>query len=281
MRRDVASKNAPTWGKPSASGSDFGQMFGALGRRLRRKVVAIVPALVGALLLLAAMSLLLYLLEPYLPAALRNLASRMTENGLSASCESMSAIFASNSQPFLFVGLHVLQVVVVPIPGQLLGLLGGCLFGFWEGLLLTMLGLMLGSALAMGASRLVGEALVRRFVSPAVLARFDKVIGADGAWGFFVIFLLPTFPDDAICFMAGLTRIPLHRLLLACVVGRLPGMVVLTLVGAGAGAAYANLVLAAATVVAIGMWLFSEELEAMLSRVVATAVGGRGFGGVA
>ncbi len=268
MRRDVASENAPSWGMQSASRGEFGPVFGALRRRLRRKVVAVAPVLAGALLLLATMSLLLFLLEPYLPAALRNLASRVTETGWSAGCASIAKIFGGDSQPYLFVGLHVLQVIVVPVPGQLLGLLGGCLFGFSEGLLLTMVGLTLGSALAMGLSRLVGEALVRRFVSPALLARFDTLIGADGAWGYFLIFLLPTFPHDVICFMAGLTRLPLRRLLLACMLARLPGMVVLTLVGAGAGTAYANLVLAAATLIAVAMWLFSEEVELMLRRAI-------------
>ncbi len=243
-------------------------MFEALGRRLRRKLVGVLPALVGAMLLLGAMSILLYILEPYFPASLRRLASRVAEAGWGASCTSMTQIFEGNSQPYLFVGLQLLQVILVPIPGQLLGLLGGCLFGFWEGLLLTMLGLTIGSATAMAASRLVGEALVRRFVSAAILTRFDRLTGADGVWGYFLIFLLPTFPDDAICFMAGLTRLPLRRLLLACMLGRLPGMAMLTLVGAGAGAAHANLVLAAATVVAIAMWLFSEEFEAILGRVV-------------
>lgn len=269
MRRDVARKDAPSWGLLSASGGGIRPRFDALGRRLRRKIVGILPTLVGALLLLGALSILLYMLEPYFPAALRRLVSRVTEAGWGASCASMTQIFEGSTQPHLFVGLQLLQVILVPIPGQLLGLLGGCLFGFWQGLLLTMLGLTVGSALAMAASRLVGEALVRRFVSPAILAKFDRLTSADGAWGYFLIFLLPTFPDDAICFMAGLTRLPLRRLLPACMLGRLPGMAMLTLVGAGAGTAYANLVLAAATLMAIGMWLFSEEVETMLGRVVA------------
>ena len=47
-----------------------------------------------------------------------------------------------------------------------------------------------------------------------------------------MIFLLPALPDDAVCFIAGLTRLPLWRLLLVGLAGRLPGMAVLAYVGA-------------------------------------------------
>ena len=87
-------------------------------------------------------------------------------------------------------------------------------------------------------------------------------------WSFFLIFLLPAFPDDAVCFMAGLTRLPLLHLLLVCTLGRLPGTAVLTFVGAGAGGGttQAYLVLGAAMVLAFGVWLWSEELEALFGR---------------
>ena len=270
MSVHLDSSDARSPGKASASDSRFGQMFGALRQRLWRKLVAVAPVLVGALLLLGVISALAYVLEPYLPTTFRHLIGRVTEAGWAGSCANMTQILGGDTQPHLFVGLHLLQVIVVPIPGQLLGLLGGCLFGFWDGLLLTMLGLTLGSGLAMAGSRLIGDAVVRRFVSPAILARFDRLTAADGVWGYFVIFLLPTFPDDAICFMAGLTRLPIRRLLLVCMLGRLPGMAVLTLVGTGSGGIQTNLALAMATLIAVGLWLFSEEVEGMLGRVVAS-----------
>ncbi len=66
------------------------------------------------------------------------------------------------AKPYIFLTLQVLQVVFAPIPGQLIGLLAGHFFGFWRGLFLSMLGLAIGSFLAMGLGRLLGEKLVRR-----------------------------------------------------------------------------------------------------------------------
>jgi len=40
--------------------------------------------------------------------------------------------------------------------------------------------------------------------------------------------LIPFLPDDACCLAAGLTRVPLRKLLLAALLGRFPGVLVST-----------------------------------------------------
>jgi uncharacterized membrane protein YdjX (TVP38/TMEM64 family) len=45
------------------------------------------------------------------------------------------------------------------------------------------------------------------------------------------VFLLPTFPDDAICFVAGLSEIRTRRFLVLLVVGRLPSFAAVALAG--------------------------------------------------
>ena len=194
------------------------QLLGALRRRLRRKIVAVTPIITGALLLVGVLSVVVYAIEPYLPATYRQLLQHARHGDWAASHASLLSMFDAygDASSSVFLLLQILQVLVAPIPGQLLGLLGGSLFGFWHGLLLTVLGLAIGSTIAMGSSRVLGEAVVRRFVPSQILVRFDHLAGANGMWSFFLIFLLPAFPDDAVCFMAGLTRLPLHRLLLVC-----------------------------------------------------------------
>jgi uncharacterized membrane protein YdjX (TVP38/TMEM64 family) len=246
------------------------QLLVGLARRVRRKIIAVAPLIAGALLLVGILSAMAFVIEPYLPSTYRELLQHTRHGDWTASRASLMSMFDAygSASGYLFLLLQILQVLVAPIPGQLLGLLGGSLFGFWHGLLLTVLGLVIGSAIAMGSSRVLGEAVVRRFVPPPILRRFDHLTGANGMWSFFLIFLLPAFPDDAVCFMAGLTRLPLLHLLLVCTLGRLPGIAVLTFVGAGAGGGttLAYLVLGAAIVLAFGVWLWSEELEALFGR---------------
>ncbi|MFC7228915.1 VTT domain-containing protein [Salinirubellus salinus] len=144
--------------------------------------------------------------------------------------------------PLAFVALQTVQVVIAPIPGQLLGGVAGYLFGGLAGSGYSLLGVALGSALAIGATRRFGRSYAERVLDEDVLARFDAVVDAVGEPGLFVMFLLPVFPDDALCFLAGLTEIPVSRLLVLVVVGRAPTFVLAAYLGGSV--AESNLLLA-------------------------------------
>ena len=47
-----------------------------------------------------------------------------------------------------------------------------------------------------------------------------------------MIFLFPALPDDLICFIAGFSKIKLRNFVLITFLGRLPGFVVLSFIGA-------------------------------------------------
>jgi uncharacterized membrane protein YdjX (TVP38/TMEM64 family) len=244
------------------------QLWRSIGRRLQRKLTGIMPLVAGSVLLAGVLSVMVYALESHLPAAHRDLLRQMRQGQWTASWEQIAATLDSTgiTRDALFLLLQIGQVLVAPIPAPLLGLLGGALFGFWQGLLLSILGLTIGSAIAMASSRLLGGTVVRRCVPSTVLAWFDRLAGINSLWSFFLIFLLPAMPDDAVCFLAGLTRLPLHHLLLVCVLGRLPGIAVLTFAGnsLGSDTTIAYLVFGGGMALALVLWLFSEELESFL-----------------
>lgn len=136
--------------------------------------------------------------------------------------------------PLVTVLLHAAQVIFAPIPGQALDLVNGYLFGPWLGTFYSMTGIILGSALVMWLSRRFGRPLVERFVDPQTLDRLDRLIEQRGELVIFLIFLVPFLPDDALCFLAGLTSIALPRLVILAAVGRFPGVFVASWVGASA-----------------------------------------------
>jgi uncharacterized membrane protein YdjX (TVP38/TMEM64 family) len=240
----------------------------ALGRRLSRKLRALVPLVVGSAVLFGLLWLVGQLVTPLLPAGLREAFALLESGDFEQARDELRLLLEASPFPpeLAFVGLQVVQVLVAPIPGQLVGLVSGYLFGFWLGLALTMVGLAVGTVLAIGLARLLGEGVVRRFVPKRHMARFDTLVGAGGLWNFFLIFLLPVFPDDAACFLAGLTRLPLWQLVGVALLGRLPGMAVLAFVGAsaGEGSTAAYVVLGVALVLSVALWLFSDEVEAWL-----------------
>lgn len=134
--------------------------------------------------------------------------------------------------PVAFVAVQALQVVVAPIPGQVLGFVAGYLFGAVLGTGLSLLGAAIGTVIAVGLARRYGRPAVERLVQPRTLDAFDAAVERRGLLSLFVVFLVPGLPDDAICFAAGLTRIGVGRVVAVSVIGRLPGYAVVAFAGA-------------------------------------------------
>lgn len=153
--------------------------------------------------------------------------------------------------PVVFVLVQTVQVVVAPVPGQVLAGVGGYLFGGVAGALYSMTGVLLGSLIAFELARHYGRPLVERVLDPDALARADGFVAAHGRVGLFVAFLLPTFPDDLLCFLAGVSEVRLRDLLVLVLVGRAPSFVLAAYAGQGAAAGRYWLVVAVLAVLAV------------------------------
>jgi uncharacterized membrane protein YdjX (TVP38/TMEM64 family) len=139
---------------------------------------------------------------------------------------------AGSLGPVVFVLLQALQVVAAPIPGEVTGFLGGFLFGPLLGFWYSTLGITLGSTLAFLIGRALERTLIERLVSPQTLQKLDFVVERQGAFLAFVLFMIPGAPKDYLCFILGLTPMPLPLFLAVVGFGRMPATLVLTLQGA-------------------------------------------------
>ncbi len=135
--------------------------------------------------------------------------------------------------PIAFFVLQLVTVIVAPIPGNIIALAGGALFGLWSGFFLSTGALLVGSSIAFGLARFFGRPLVERFVPRALIDKYLDRIAERHYVVLFGAFLLPFFPDDALCFISGLSNLRYPVFLLMVVVGRPPGMFVANLVGSG------------------------------------------------
>ncbi|AZH25502.1 TVP38/TMEM64 family protein [Haloplanus aerogenes] len=124
--------------------------------------------------------------------------------------------------PLVLISLQALQIVLAPIPGQVLGAVGGYLFGPWLGTLYNMIGITIGSTAAFWLSRRFGRSYVERMIDDDALATFDTFVEQRGLLSLFVLFLIPGLPDDILCFLGGLTPIPIRKLVVVAIVGRTP-----------------------------------------------------------
>src|SRR6516225_8174182 len=134
--------------------------------------------------------------------------------------------------PAVFVLLQILQVVAAPFPGELTGVAGGYVYGETMGFLLSTVGLTMGSWVAFELASILGRPFVERFVSQEVLQKFDFLTTNTGATICFLLFLIPGFPKDYLCYLLGLSRMKLSTFLIVSIIGRTPGTYLLTIQGA-------------------------------------------------
>ncbi|MBQ9573664.1 MAG: TVP38/TMEM64 family protein [Synergistaceae bacterium] len=224
---------------------------------LKRKFTSLVMILIPAFVIMLIIGAVLWCLRFIIPESLTAQISYYIDNP-----DELRKL--GEGSEWLFVAVQVLQVVIAPIPGQAAAFAGGFIFGFWKGWGLTTLGLVIGSLIAMVLARLLGISLVRKIVPESIIQRFDKVISDGGYMTFFMIFLLPALPDDAVCFLAGLTKLKILPLSLVCLLGRAPGMAVLSLTGAGFAGGFSlsvKILFAVMMVLSVILWLFWEIIE--------------------
>jgi uncharacterized membrane protein YdjX (TVP38/TMEM64 family) len=144
-------------------------------------------------------------------------------------------IFSFGAYSFLaFILLQIIQVIVAPIPGGAIEFLGGYLFGVKAGFLYSMIGLTLGSWFAFSLAKIFEMWVVEKFVSPKTMKKFGYLVGHEGVILSFLLFLIPGFPKDALCYILGLTPMHLGIFLIISTIGRIPGTLIATLQGAEA-----------------------------------------------
>ncbi len=136
----------------------------------------------------------------------------------------------------VFVGMVVLQVVVAFIPGEPIELAAGYAFGFVEGSLLTMAGIVIGSWMVFVLVRKFGVKLVEVFFPEEKIRRFSFLKDPKKSETLAFIFMfLPGTPKDFLSYFAGLTPLTTGKWLLIVTIGRIPSLVTSTATGAAAG----------------------------------------------
>lgn len=166
--------------------------------------------------------------------------------------------------PLLFILLQAAQVIIAPIPMQVFGFAGGYVFGAFWGTVYSLIGLVVGSLVVLWLARKFGRPLVDRFVKKETQEKFDSITRANGLMVLFIIFLFPGLPDDAICFLAGLSTLRIRDVLVVSALGRLPGIAGMSIIGAqvaDGGDITLAIIIISAVVVIVGVgYLYKDKV---------------------
>ncbi len=173
--------------------------------------------------------------------------------------------------PLVFVAVQALQVVVFIIPGEVPQIAGGYLFGPWLGTLLSLCGIMIGSAIDFFLARLAGMPFVRALFPGDQVDRIGRLLDSRGARvAFFLLFLIPGIPKDILCYVAGLSPMRFPFFAGASALGRLPGIVGSAIIGDAAAGRRWPLVIglgASAVVLFVTGWLLRDKLQGWIERL--------------
>ncbi len=134
--------------------------------------------------------------------------------------------------PLALIALSAVQILLAPIPGYLVQIAGGYLYGAWLGGIYGVIGMLLGTAGAFLVARRFGVPLLERIVPRRLLDGWLRLRNLSSLTAWLVILLLPV--GDFCYFLAGLTALSLPRMLFMTLLVRGPTVFVASFIGAQA-----------------------------------------------
>lgn len=137
--------------------------------------------------------------------------------------------------PVIFVGMYVIAAVLF-LPGLILTLGAGALFGVVKGTIIVSISATLGATCAF----LVGRHLARAWVEKKIHGnpRFKAIDEAVAREGWKIVGLTrlsPVFPFNLLNYAYGITKVSLRDYLLASWIGMIPGTIMYVYIGSLAG----------------------------------------------
>ena len=107
--------------------------------------------------------------------------------------------------PISYIILQYLQVIILPVPSIVSTVAGLALFGSFWTMVYSFIGIILGSLTAFFIGRKLGYKAVAWMVGKETLDKWQKRMKGKDNLILTMMFILPLFPDDVLCVVAGLS----------------------------------------------------------------------------
>lgn len=134
----------------------------------------------------------------------------------------------------LVLAIQFLQIVVAFIPGEVVQVAAGMIYGPWLGALIIWLGCVLSSAFIFLLVSKLGAPFVRAMVPAKYMDKFEAFEQSGKLTTIvFILFLIPGMPKDVFTYLVPLTSMPFKTFLIASNVARIPGIIVSTYAASG------------------------------------------------
>ena len=129
----------------------------------------------------------------------------------------------------ILLAMQFMQIVVAFIPGEVVQMAAGMMYGPWLGAAVILLGCIISSAFVFAVVHRLGAPFVRDMVPTKYLDKFNA-FEESGKLSIvvFILFLIPVMPKDTFTYLVPLTNMRMRDFLVLSNVGRIPGIVIST-----------------------------------------------------
>lgn len=134
----------------------------------------------------------------------------------------------------ILLGMQFLQIVVAFIPGEVVQLAAGLMYGPVFGSIIILIGCVISSSVIFKLVHMLGAPFVQGMVSTEHLEKF-RAFEESGKLDVvvFILFLIPGMPKDVFTYIVPLTNMPYKKFIVLTTIGRIPGVVGSTYAAAG------------------------------------------------
>ena len=129
--------------------------------------------------------------------------------------------------------IQLLQVVVLPIPAQITTVAGVLIFGALQCFFISAGAVILGSIICFAIGKWFGVKVAYKMASKELVDKYRNLLNKKGKVLLPLMFLLPCFPDDILCFIAGATTMSYRYFITITILTRLVGVASICWLGSG------------------------------------------------
>lgn len=134
--------------------------------------------------------------------------------------------------PVAYIVSSILQVILAYLPGIILSIAGGYIWGKWIGFLLNLIGVTIGSLLAYYIAHKLGKPIIERMFDESDINKFNKFFRKHGLVIIFLARAQFIFPNDIVSYASGLLHgIRWRGYLIATVLGFIPHLLLVNSIG--------------------------------------------------
>ena len=170
----------------------------------------------------------------------------------------------------ILLAMQFMQIVVAFIPGEVVQMAAGMMYGPWLGAAVILLGSIISSAFVFAVVHRLGAPFVQDMVPTKYLDKF-RSFEESGKLSIvvFILFLIPAMPKDTFTYLVPLTNMRMRDFLILSNVGRIPGIVISTYAANGlvdGNITQSLIIFAVVAVIAIVAIVFRDKIMNLFHR---------------